>query len=370
MQDTLGPLRQVVIQPTPFCNLDCSYCYLPNRSDRSVMDHRTVERIAKAVSEFPFLHDLVEFRWHAGEPLVVGRDFYMRAFAVIEAAMPRGVRVEHSLQTNGTLIDRAWCDFFLDNGVKVGVSVDGPAEIHDRHRLNRQGKKTFDSTQKGINLLRGSGVPFDVITVLTRFSIDNPRGMYEFWADLGAREVGLNIDETEGDHKSSFSVGQSGLQDYLGFLTIINSLQRDGRVRIRELTAVRELIWLGSDALRSLMTVPFGIAAVDWKGDVTSYSPEFLGLSSERYSNFILGNVWQNSLLEMTSGELFHALRNAVDAGVALCKGECPYFSLCGGGAPINKLFENGAIESTETAYCVSRVKIPAQILLAELAVA
>lgn len=366
MEIALGPLRQVVVQPTPFCNLDCRYCYLPNRSDPSVMDFRTLEQVAAAVTEFPFLDNRVEFRWHAGEPLVVGRDFYLRAFAAVQAVMPSGVQAEHSLQTNGTLIDRAWCDFFGEYGVRVGVSVDGPAEVHDRHRLNRQGKKTFHATQRGLCLLREAGVPFDIITVLTRDSIGDPHAMYEFWASLGAREVGLNIDETEGTHRSSFSRGDGGLADYVEFLDLINRLHRDGRVRIRELAAINGLIWSGSNTLRSPMNVPFAIAAIDWKGDVTSFSPEFLGLSSERYGDFVLGNVWRNSLLEMASREPCRRLQEAIEAGVALCRGECPYFSLCGGGAPINKLFENGAFESTETAYCVARVKIPAQILLSE----
>jgi uncharacterized protein len=165
----LGPLRQVVVQPTPFCNLDCRYCYLPNRSDPSVMDFRTLEQVAAAVAEFPFLDNRVEFRWHAGEPLVVGRDFYLRAFAAVQAVMPSGVQAEHSLQTNGTLIDCAWRDYFGEYGVRVGVSVDGPAEVHDRHRLNRQGKKTFHATQRGLCLLREAGVPFDIHRADPRF---------------------------------------------------------------------------------------------------------------------------------------------------------------------------------------------------------
>ena len=108
--------------------------------------------------------------------MVLPIDFYRRAFALIDTLKPAGLMVTHSFQTNGTLIDDAWCEFIAEAHLGVGVSVDGPQRLHDRNRVTRSGRGTFDKTIAGIRRLKRHGVPFHVISVLTKESLAAPRG--------------------------------------------------------------------------------------------------------------------------------------------------------------------------------------------------
>src|SRR4051812_29699310 len=163
----VGPLELLVLQPTPFCNIDCSYCYLPDRRSTKRMSRETLGQAL----EWTFTSGLVQqpftVLWHAGEPLVLPVAFYEEATALLDRANRERVPVRQSFQTNATLLDEEWCEFFLRHDAHVGVSVDGPAFLHDRSRRTRQGEGTLDRVLRGIRLLNDNQVPFDVITVLT-----------------------------------------------------------------------------------------------------------------------------------------------------------------------------------------------------------
>lgn len=121
-----GVLELLVLQPSPFCNLDCDYCYLPHRTERMRMPLERLDRIMAEITASGLVGELLSVVWHAGEPMAVPRDWYEAAFKII-ARHARERRVVHHFQTNGVLIDAAWCDFFLRHGVRVGsVSTDPP----------------------------------------------------------------------------------------------------------------------------------------------------------------------------------------------------------------------------------------------------
>src|SRR5215212_8175271 len=138
----------VVMQPTTLCNLDCTYCYLPHRA----LNRRMTVEVAADVNVWAAENDRFSVVWHGGEPLAAGRA------ALAELMAPfRGV--EHHVQTNATLIDDAWCEFFMANDVRVSVSVDGPA-ARNTARVNRAGAPAYDRIDRGITTLRRHGVPF------------------------------------------------------------------------------------------------------------------------------------------------------------------------------------------------------------------
>src|SRR6202041_1101259 len=120
----------------------------------------------------------------------------------IDRIKPPGLTVEHSFQTNGTLIDETWCKFFIEQRVNVGVSIDGPKRFHDRHRVTRSGRGTFDRTIAGIRLLRRRHVPFHVISVLTTESLAAPQERFDFYVAEGIEGVCFNVEESEGSHVS------------------------------------------------------------------------------------------------------------------------------------------------------------------------
>ena len=108
----------------------------------------------------------------------------------------------------------------------------------------------------------------------------------------------------------------------------------------------------GDGELENVQVEPFAMLNVDCRGNVSSFSPELLGLKSEAYGDFVIGNVLANSLEEMRSSLAMQAMTRDIRAGVARCRASCEYFSVCGGGAPINKLSENGSFDSGRTGFC------------------
>jgi len=172
-------IQLLVVQPTPFCNIDCRYCYLPDRANKAVVSEATLRNLFAQVFASGWAKEGLSVVWHAGEPLVLPVSFYRRAFALIDELKPDGLAVTHSFQTNGTLVDDAWCEFITETKVSVGVSVDGPQRLHDKNRVTRSGRGTFDKTIAGIRRLRALGVPFHVISVLTADSLAAPQEMFD-----------------------------------------------------------------------------------------------------------------------------------------------------------------------------------------------
>src|SRR5260370_42433855 len=160
-------IELLVLQSTPFCNVDCAYCYLPNRSSRQRMTELTLARTFERVFSSPFLSGSLSVLWHAGEPLVPGIAYYERAFAILAQRKPKELAVRHNFQTNGILLTPAWIEFFKTHDVKIGLSLDGPAYLHDRYRQTRKRTGTFDHVMLGLRMLRENDISFYVITVLS-----------------------------------------------------------------------------------------------------------------------------------------------------------------------------------------------------------
>jgi len=360
-------IGMVVLQPTPFCNINCSYCYLPQRSDKTVMADATLHATFERVFASGWASDDLSVIWHAGEPLVVPTGFYERAFQAIEALRPASLRLRHSLQTNGMLISREWCDLFKSWHVGVGVSIDGPRQFNDAHRVTRTGKSTFEQALAGIRLLREEGVPFHVISVLSRRSMDAAEEMLAFYESEGIEDICFNVEESEGAHVSELFSSDGLEARFARFLGTFWRLAREGRrIRfIREIDGMLPRVFRPeSERLRNIQVEPFGMVNIDCKGNVSTFSPELLGLQSAQYQDFIIGNVHSSSLEEMRASDAMGAMAHDIASGVETCRGSCEYFSVCGGGAPVNKLFENGSFASGRTSFCNLTQKIPIDLIL------
>src|SRR5215472_4744747 len=133
-------IQLVVVQPTPFCNIDCRYCYLADRSNRAILAEATIANLFSQIFASGWIQDGFNVVWHAGEPMVLPIDYYRRAFRLIDSLKPPNIELTHAFQTNGKLIDDAWCGFFTEAKVNVGVSIDGPKRLHDINRRNRAGQ--------------------------------------------------------------------------------------------------------------------------------------------------------------------------------------------------------------------------------------
>jgi uncharacterized protein len=355
----LGPLDLLIIQATPFCNIDCAYCYLPNRQSTrritpEVLDRLFAEVFSSGIVRVPFT-----VVWHAGEPLVLPPSFYETAFDLLDRHNTVGVTVRHSFQTNATLLDDAWADFILQRRLSVGVSVDGPAFLHDRQRKTRQGVGTLSRVVDGIRRLRERGIPFHVITVLTRASLDYPDELFDFYVGQGVERVGFNVEEIEGPNTSSSLNVPYIRADLERFLSRFYDLAEaaDPPLWVREFSGARAALLCGVPSAEAESTgdhqaTPLAILNVDCEGNVSTFSPELLGLSGPPYGDFVLGNVRTDSLADVAASPRLHAMWRDIRSGIERCRTTCPYFNYCGGGAPGNKYFENGSFDSTETMYC------------------
>lgn len=357
----------VVVQPTAFCNIDCSYCYLPNRNDKHVMAQATVERLFGELFASGWTSPQVTVVWHAGEPLMAPPSFYRDAFMAIERLRPASVSVVHSFQTNGMLLDKEWCELIREWRVGVGVSLDGPRELHDANRRTRSGAGTFDRTIRGIRLLRAEKLPFHVISVLGSRSLDMPDELLDFYISEGIDHVCFNVEESEGSHISElFADGERQVR-YAAFLRRFwQQARASGRVRfVREIDLAIQRIFRPEEAdTRNIQVEPLGMLNVDSHGNVSSFSPELLGLSNPAYNDYLIGNIHRDSLATIYANCLGSALMRDIQAGVEACSVGCEYFSVCGGGAPANKMYENGSFASTRTAFCALTQMVPTDLIL------
>ena len=172
------------------CNLDCAYCYYLDKSvqyggQEPRMSLSMLESVTRAYIEANDVSD-VQFVWHGGEPLVLGLDFYRKAVE-FQRKYAGGKRVLNSIQTNGTLLTAQWADFFRENGFLVGLSLDGPREIHDRYRLDRGGAPTWERVMRGLALLQERKVEFNTLTTVSRAGEGRGREVYQFLREAGSR---------------------------------------------------------------------------------------------------------------------------------------------------------------------------------------
>jgi uncharacterized protein len=355
----IGPLELLVLQATPFCNLNCSYCYLPNRDDSSKMDVSVIEKAIDRVLEAKLAEGEFTVVWHAGEPLVLEVDYYDQAIDRIARMVPPEITVHHSFQTNGVLIDRAWCDFFNRRKIRLGLSIDGPEDIHDRYRKTRNGKGTHQGVTRAVNLLNDANTSYHVISVLTEDSIQQADKLFHYFNHLGSEYVCFNIEEIEGCNHSSTVLENDRYSSYIEFLRRFQLLRQENRstFRIREIDGVMNAVMNWQDGhegkdIRHQENTPFKILNVDVNGNFATFSPELLGTSSDRYGDMRLGNLFKTSIAECLQSSHYQRIANAVSDGVQSCKHECDYFELCGGGSPSNKLAENQRFDSSETEFC------------------
>ena len=201
LQDTLtlddalrinGPMAfNIMLKPAgSLCNLDCQYCYYLDKSEiyGGREPRMSEEMLEHVVREYIQANDVPEvtFNWHGGEPLILGLDFYKKALE-FERRYADGKVIHNTLQTNGTLITREWADFFRDNRFLVGISIDGPQDIHDRYRKDKTGRPSFERVIAGLGLLREGGVEFNTLSTVNHFSEGRGLEVYQFLKSLGSR---------------------------------------------------------------------------------------------------------------------------------------------------------------------------------------
>ena len=366
----------VVIQATPFCNLECEYCYLPDRLNSSRITVELLQRIFEQLRTSSLIRGPFTLLWHAGEPLVAGLDFFEMCLGLAKDILdtPGRPRFSHCVQTNAVLLNHQWLRLFRSHQVNVGVSIDGPAEIHDSARRFRTGAGSHAAVMRGIETLRGGGYPFSAIAVVRRATLPHALEFFEFFRSLGASRLGLNVEEQEGANaRSSLEPASTrhAIQDFYRELIRLN-LQAGFPLRIRELqpfeAALRGHPFSPADIFNAFRPAePFDIISFDYRGNVSTFSPELIGTKAAAYNDFILGNILEDRLDNLATSRAFLNLRDDILRGIRACEDTCGYFKVCCGGQPANKYFEHGRFDVTETLFCRTKVKALVDVVLEEL---
>jgi uncharacterized protein len=214
------PAFHLLAKPTgAACNLDCAYCFFLDKEafypgSRFRMSETVLEQYIRQLIE-SHQGDSVNIAWQGGEPTLMGLDFYRRAMALVEQHRRPGMTFLHTMQTNGTLIDDEWAAFYKEHDFLIGISIDGPAELHDVYRVDKGGRPTFDRVMAGLRRLQAHGVDYNVLTTVNRTNADHPLRVYRFLRD----EVGTT---------------------WMQFIPVVERINADGRTLYQEGTTVSD----------------------------------------------------------------------------------------------------------------------------------
>lgn len=355
--------RHIVLQPTSACNLDCVYCYLPDRRVAKRMHPLVARALAESIEDVPHAVTLL---WHGGEPLATGVEHFRLLLEPFER-LRQQKRVVHSLQTNGTLITPEWARLLRDYEFRIGVSLDGPEDLNGGRR-NWAGRSTFHSVMEGVANLRAISLPFGAIAVINPINVSAPRELYEWFASVGCESLSINIEEREGLNSGAKVLRDVQVRAF--WRELFQAWRANPLLRIREFHNV--IAWAlavgGSSSCSSNSPLDLW-PTVSCSGDVVVLSPELISASEPERQRFIVGNVMRQRLPDIIS--TCHSAKYVEEyfIGRHACRASCAYFSYCGGGQASNKFFELGSTGGTETEHCRHTRQAVVDVVLERLAI-
>ncbi len=334
----------------PICNLDCKYCFYlekenlyPNTSQWAMPPEVLEHYIQQYIAAQPV--DEVHFAWQGGEPTLLGVDFF-RDVVVLQQKHAQGKSIHNALQTNGTLVDDEWAEFLAERKFLVGVSIDGPREIHDYYRVDKGNAPTFDRVMRGVEKLRRHRVEFNTLTVVNRHNSQYPLEVYRFLKETGGGFMqfipvveriaaqpgpdGLVLIQPRSDRSAKVTDWSVEPLTYGRFLAKIFDewVKQDvGRIFVQQFDVALES-WLGMDASLCVFRRTCGSAlAIEHTGDLYSCD-HFV------YPENKLGNVMEADLEQMMISQqqkdfgldkLASLPRMCRECEVRFaCNGECP----------------------------------------------
>jgi hypothetical protein len=336
------------------CNLACEYCYyleklqLYRHDARHVMSDEMLERFVKQYIESQTMQQVL-FCWHGGETLMRPLSFYEKVVR-LQRQYAQGRQIDNVIQTNGTMIDDRWAQFFHDQGWLVGVSIDGPEEFHDEYRRNKAGRPSWRQVMRGINYLNKHQVEWNAMAVVNDFNADYPLDFYQFFKDIGCRFLQFTpiveriATHPDGRHLASMADDvQAELADFSvtpeqwgHFLcTVFDQwVRNDVGSTFVQLFDTTLANWMGMDGSLCTMARECGHASVmEYNGDVYSCD-HFV------FPEYKLGNICDNTLTEMMYSERQRAFgQNKYRSLPQQCK-SCQYLFACHGECPKNRFSE------------------------------
>ena len=323
------------------CNLGCRYCYYlrtanvyPSRESFRMADDVLESYIEQHIEGCP--DEVIRFSWHGGEPLMSGLDYFRRIVELQRRHQPSDQRIANGMQTNGTLLNEEWCRFLAAEGIAVGLSLDGPKEMHDRHRVTKDGGPTHEQAMRGYRLLQQHGVYTDILCVVSADNVGHPLQVYRFFKQIEAPYVSfLPLVERPADTETgvrALTVAAEAWGDFL--CTIFDEWVSEdvGRIKVQIFEEAARTAFGQEHSLCIFRPACGDIPVVEHNGDFYSCD-HFVNVEHR------LGNIRQTRLVELLESPAQRAFGQAKLETLprvclacdvrAMCNGECPKNRFC-----------------------------------------
>jgi uncharacterized protein len=354
----------------PVCNLGCSYCFYlekenlyPGKSNyemsEKVLESFTLQKIE--AHQFP----QVTFAWQGGEPTLLGLDFF-RKVVQLQQKYTAGKKIENTFQTNGILLNDEWCQFFKENNFLIGLSIDGPENIHNKYRVNKSGKPTFQKVMRGISYLKKHKVEFNTLTVIHKNNAQYPLEIYDFLKEFGSGFMQFvpiverinDSSDLKNKLASPCSEGISDVTDwsvepdqYGDFLCAIFDewVHNDvGKYYVQTFDVALEA-WLGYNPGLCVFSKECGTAlAIEHNGDLFSCDHYV-------YPEYRLGNILTESLESLVNSEQQKKFGKDKSSVHSLCQ-KCEILFACNGDCPKHR-FVKTSDDDTGLSYLCGAYK-------------
>ena len=336
------------------CNLNCKYCYylekanLYKSGNTSIMQESVLEEFIKQYIQSQTA-PVISFVWQGGEPMLAGLNFFQAAIEY-QKYYAAGRRIINSFQTNGTLINEKWCKFFKQHNFLIGISIDGPEEIHDYYRCYIHGAKSWHKVMKGLKLLQDHKVEFNTLTVINNHNAKYPLEVYSFLKSTGSNyHQYIPIVEQEAVDENQYPLklvppgykGKTRITDWS-----VNPEQfGDFYIKIFDQWVKNDVgsvfVQMFDVMLANWISGPCGLCIFDktcGNAAVIEYNGDLYSCDHYVYPENLLGNILNEPLLEMMlSKNQQNFGKNKRNALPDFCL-NCDYLNICNGECPKNRI--------------------------------
>jgi uncharacterized protein len=350
-----APNFHVMAKPIgPICNLDCKYCFYLEKESLYPQAGPQVEKWAMRdevlesyIRQYVEAHDTpqVSFAWQGGEPTLLGVDYFKRVVE-LEKRYANGKQITNAFQTNGVLLNDAWAELFRENQFLIGISIDGPRELHDAYRVDKGGQPTFDRVMRGIEVLKEHKVEFNTLTTVHRANADHPLEVYRFLKEHGSgfmqfipivermaqnvTKEGLRLISPDFAGEAKVAPWSVEPRQFGKFLCAIFDewVRKDVGRHFVQLFDVSLEMWTGQEASLCVFRKQCGAAlAIEHSGDL--YSCDHFVYPENR-----LGNIMDAPLGELVNSEPQHRFGEAKETTLPRYCRECDVRFACNGECP------------------------------------
>lgn len=325
----------------PTCNLDCEYCYYlkktelyPETNNFQMTEEILEEYIKQYIDAQP--GPVVNFGWQGGEPTLRGLDFFKKAVKLQQKYAPTGWKIENSIQTNAVLIDDQWAKFLKANNFLVGVSLDGPKNLHNRYRKDKNDKGTHQKVLARIEKLKEYEIEYNILAVVNNLNSKKPKEVYQFFKELAADFIQF-IPIVERDAEKEIISRSVAPKEYGKFLIgVFNEWINDlGDIYV-QIFEESVSAWAGFGTNLCVFSQTCG------KGPVMEYNGDLYACDHFVEPEYKLGNINQISILEMMNSSQQQKFGRAKTEDLNPQCLECDYKFICNGGCPKNRVVDTG----------------------------